>query len=467
MIDSILEPYDIYDDEVEEEIVEPSVLPYDKMRNILRYIERNFEDGPASTQYRNYLELIKYLNTRNIVISMLDADVLLNKSEKLTNMIKGMKDDADFKNHLTNPVLDAIYSAYAADKEYDNGSFDYEDYEDRTEVYEKTADSVFKSYKAGKANGGSMDLTQQYLSELNHSILSPEQEKELYERIKNGDEEAAKELADHNLRLVVSVAKRYIGRGLDFQDLIGNGNLGLLKAVEKFDANKGYKFSTYATWWIRQAITRGIPDQSANIRIPVHTYEMLNKMRRIEKTYLETYGEEPDDLYLAAKLEVPVDKIIELKKTPGTISLNTPVGDEDDSTIQDFVEDPFNGTDAFNKKLFLEEFRKAVFDEGILKDREAEVLKYRFGFYGGRCYTLEEVGKIMGVTRERIRQIESRAIRVLRRKVKQYNPKYEDTYSGLYAKDIKREDIKMEYCYKYKSPYKDMGGRAKVLEMKK
>ena len=254
-----------------------------------------------------------------------------------------------------------------------------------------------------------------YLKEIGRvPLLSMEEEKQLAERMAQGDTNAKKRLCEANLRLVVSIAKKFVGRGMQFLDLIQEGNLGLLKAVEKFDYNKGFKFSTYATWWIRQAITRAIADQARTIRVPVHMVEVINKATRCNRKLVQELGREPTVEEIAKELGLPVEKIIEANRTAAdTLSLDTPVGDEEDTSIGSFVEDERTPgpADATSNALLAEALKEIL---GTLTEREADVLRMRFGMYDGRTHTLEEVGQIFGVTRERIRQIENKAIRKLR-----------------------------------------------------
>ena len=259
------------------------------------------------------------------------------------------------------------------------------------------------------------DPVRMYLKEIGKvPLLSAEEEIKLAQRMEEGDEEAKKRLAEANLRLVVSIAKRYVGRGMLFLDLIQEGNLGLIKAVEKFDYRKGYKFSTYATWWIRQAITRGIADTGRTIRVPVHMVETINKTLRMTRTLLQELGREPTPEEVAERLNVSVSRVREvLKISRDPVSLDTPIGEEDDSHLGDFIEDDsaLSPADSAAFSMLRAELATAL---ESLTDRERQVVKLRFGLEDGRARTLEEVGKEFNVTRERIRQIEAKALRKLR-----------------------------------------------------
>jgi len=259
------------------------------------------------------------------------------------------------------------------------------------------------------------DPVRMYLKEIGQvKLLSAEEEVELAKKVAEGDQNAKNKLTEANLRLVVSIAKKYSGRGLHILDLIQEGNTGLIRAVDKFDWTKGNKFSTYATWWIRQAITRAIADQARTIRVPVHMVEVINKATRCNRKLVQELGREPTVEEIAKELNLPVEKIIEANRTAAdTLSLDTPVGDEEDTSIGSFVEDERTpGPADATSNALLAEALKEILD--TLTEREADVLRMRFGMYDGRTHTLEEVGQIFGVTRERIRQIENKAIRKLR-----------------------------------------------------
>ena len=289
--------------------------------------------------------------------------------------------------------------------------------------YEKTAEESENSFTE---RGNAEDPVRMYLKEIGKvPLLSAEEEIELAKRMEEGDEAAKKRLAEANLRLVVSIAKRYVGRGMLFLDLIQEGNLGLIKAVEKFDYRKGYKFSTYATWWIRQAITRAIADQARTIRIPGHMVETINKLIRVSRQLLQELGREPQPEEIAERMDMSVDRVREiLKISQEPVSLETPIGEEEDSHLGDFIQDdnvPVPA-DAAAFTLLKEQLVEVL---STLTDREQKVLRLRFGLDDGRARTLEEVGKEFSVTRERIRQIEAKALRKLRhpsrsRKLKDY-----------------------------------------------
>ena len=259
------------------------------------------------------------------------------------------------------------------------------------------------------------DPVRMYLKEIGQvKLLTADEEIELAKRVSEGDKAAKDRLTEANLRLVVSIAKKYSGRGLHILDLIQEGNTGLIRAVDKFDYTKGNKFSTYATWWIRQAITRAIADQARTIRVPVHMVEVINKATRCNRKLVQELGREPTLEEIAAELNLPIEKIIEANRTAAdTLSLDMPVGDEEDTTIGSFVEDDNTPgpVDATSNAMLSEALTETL---GTLTEREADVLRMRFGMYDGRTHTLEEVGQIFGVTRERIRQIENKAIRKLR-----------------------------------------------------
>ena len=323
--------------------------------------------------------------------------------EQLADKLKGLDMDSDSLDELYNFLSDNSIDVVAED-ETTEGSVTPED-------IELTFEELHSESKDVNVN----DNVRMYLKEIGRiSLLTLEEEQELSRKIASGDEEAKNQLAESNLRLVVSIAKRYVGRGLLFLDLIQEGNIGLMKAVEKFDYDKGYKFSTYATWWIRQAITRALADQARTIRVPVHMVETINKMARMERQLTLELNREPTEEEIAKKMNLSVEKvreIIKIKQEP--VSLETPIGEEEDSHLGDFVPD-YNtmSPEQYATYEILKEELKGVLE--TLTPREEQVLSLRFGLYDGTCHTLEEVGKRFGVTRERIRQIEAKALRKLR-----------------------------------------------------
>ncbi len=322
--------------------------------------------------------------------------------EQLAAELKGLEVDSDSLDELYNSLVEADIDIVAED-----GSDDVSAEESLNEV--EVEDLTLS--KDVKIN----DPVRMYLKEIGRiNLLTSDEEFEYAKRAAEGDEEAKRMLAESNLRLVVSIAKRYVGRGMLFLDLIQEGNIGLMKAVDKFDATKGYKFSTYATWWIRQAITRAIADQARTIRVPVHMVETINKLARVQRQLTQELNREPTDEEIAKKLGVSIDKVREVYKiSQDPVSLETPIGEEDDSHLGDFIKDERTmGPEEYATVEMLKEELNGVL--GTLTEREEKVLRLRFGLDDGQCRTLEEVGQIFGVTRERIRQIEAKALRKLR-----------------------------------------------------
>ena len=322
--------------------------------------------------------------------------------EQLADSLKGLEVDSDTLDELYNKLVSNGIEIIASEDEA-NG-----DAKKASEVEILSDEDITKDININ-------DPVRMYLKEIGRiSLLSTEEEMELSIRVANGDEEAAALLAESNLRLVVSIAKRYVGRGLLFLDLIQEGNIGLMKAVEKFDYDKGYKFSTYATWWIRQAITRALADQARTIRVPVHMVETINKMSRIQRQMTLELNREPTEEELAEKMDITVEKVREvIKISQDPVSLETPIGEEDDSHLGDFIKDESSlSPEEYASNEILKEEIKSVLE--TLQPREQQVLELRFGLIDGTCYTLEEVGRRFNVTRERIRQIEAKALRKLR-----------------------------------------------------
>lgn len=346
--------------------------------------------------------------------------------DKIKTYFEGELDDEKYEiiiNTLTKNNIDVLTISEDEIEQIDNvkdGDIlledldDVEDIEELKEIEEEIID--LENVDLSVPEGVSIDdPVRMYLKEIGKvPLLSMEEEVELAKRIEEGDEAAKDKLVEANLRLVVSIAKKYAGRGMQFLDLIQEGNLGLIKAVEKFDYKKGYKFSTYATWWIRQAITRSIADQARTIRIPVHMVETINRLIRTQRQLLQELGREPQPEEIAEKLDMSVDKVREIMKmSQEPVSLETPIGEEDDSHLGDFLKDDKTTTpvEAASHMLLREQLEEVM---GSLTDREKQVLILRFGLIDGKAKTLEEVGKDFHVTRERIRQIEAKALRKLR-----------------------------------------------------
>ena len=349
-------------------------------------------------------------------------EISKDEKEKINNIIEEAKkngkmtygDLATKLNEVNPDKMDEVFD------EFEKGGidllpddFDEEpDIEDLKEVEELKLDEITDTSFEGINVD---DPVRMYLREIGKiQLLTFEEELDLAKRILDGDEEAKQKLAESNLRLVVSIAKKYVGRGMLFLDLIQEGNMGLIKAVEKFDYTKGFKFSTYATWWIRQAITRAIADQARTIRIPVHMVETINKLIRTSRNLLQQLGREPSPEEIAQEMEISVEKVVEIQKiAQDPVSLETPIGEEEDSHLGDFIQDEDSPAphDAASYTLLKEQLEEVM---NTLTPREAKVLKLRFGLEDGKSRTLEEVGKEFNVTRERIRQIEAKALRKLR-----------------------------------------------------
>ena len=351
------------------------------------------------------VEIKSFEDRKNDLVELGKKNNNILTFEQLAEALKGLDIDNDSLDVLYNTLMENGIEVVAED----SGSSDGPKMDDKEEEnLVLTDEEITKDININ-------DPVRMYLKEIGRiSLLSTEEELELSVRIANGDEMAKNVLAESNLRLVVSIAKRYVGRGLLFLDLIQEGNIGLMKAVEKFDYGKGYKFSTYATWWIRQAITRALADQARTIRVPVHMVETINKMARVQRQMTLELNREPSEEELAEKMGITVEKVREVMKiSQDPVSLDTPIGEEDDSHLGDFIKDErsMSPEEYATNEILKEEIKNVLM---TLQEREQEVLELRFGLIDGTSHTLEEVGKKFNVTRERIRQIEAKALRKLR-----------------------------------------------------
>ena len=378
----------------------------------------NFAENEKNAKKEKLIEEIKKEKTNNKT----ESDEKMTEAEKVSKIVKKAKESGkitygELAKELENTNPEQIDKVFDAFEEMGvsllNDDFEEEpDVDDLKEVEELKLDEITDNSFEGISVD---DPVRMYLREIGKiPLLSYEKELELAKRILNNDEEAKQELAEANLRLVVSIAKKYVGRGMLFLDLIQEGNMGLIKAVEKFDYTKGFKFSTYATWWIRQAITRAIADQARTIRIPVHMVETINRLIRTSRHLLQQLGREPTPEEIAKEMDMSVEKVMEIQKiAQDPVSLETPIGEEDDSHLGDFIQDDDSPAphDSAAYTLLKEQLEEVM---NTLTPREAKVLKLRFGLEDGKARTLEEVGREFEVTRERIRQIEAKALRKLR-----------------------------------------------------
>ena len=402
-----------------EEVVksEEEIIKKDKKKKDIAKKEDNVMD-----KENNKKEVAVDSNKKSNLESK-NNNIKKEEQEKVMNIIKRAKENGkitygELANELedTNPEqLDKIFDTFE-DLGVDIKDSDDLDIEPDIDDLEEMENIKVEDVDLTNMDGVSIDdPVRMYLREIGKiPLLTYDEELDLAKKILTGDEEAKQKLAESNLRLVVSIAKKYVGRGMLFLDLIQEGNMGLIKAVEKFDYTKGYKFSTYATWWIRQAITRAIADQARTIRIPVHMVETINKLIRTSRHLLQKNGREPTPEEIAEEMEIPVEKVMEIQKiAQDPVSLETPIGEEDDSHLGDFIQDDDSPApqDSAAYTMLKEQLNDVM---GTLTSREAKVLRLRFGLEDGKARTLEEVGKEFNVTRERIRQIEAKALRKLR-----------------------------------------------------
>lgn len=394
----------------------------------VKKLEEDSKETKKAEKEESHANLSNEISKQSTEEEKIDNDKLvklINKAKKNGKVTYG-----DIAQQLGNASPEEMEQAFAALEHNGisvSGDDDLDEIEPNSEDLAEVEDIAVEDIDVDSMEGVKIDdPVRMYLREIGKiPLLSYEDELSLAKRILEGDEEAKKKLTESNLRLVVSIAKKYVGRGMLFLDLIQEGNMGLIKAVEKFDYTKGYKFSTYATWWIRQAITRAIADQARTIRIPVHMVETINKLLRTSRHLLQQNGREPTPEEIAQEMELPVEKVLEIQKiAQDPVSLETPIGEENDSHLGDFIQDEDSPSpqDAASYTMLKEQLNDVM---KTLTPREAKVLRLRFGLDDGKARTLEEVGKQFNVTRERIRQIEAKALRKLRhpsrsKKLKEY-----------------------------------------------
>ncbi len=408
-----------------------------EINKIIEFAKSFNLENTEKAQYENYSKLCKLLNELDFQIDDFVAEELLEKSAEIKLMAKVLS-RVNKKQLVADENLIVLVSSYEINAQVNNfnsrmskkfESDDFDDYVEETneedlDAYENDElDSDSSELEFTERGSKGINLDRLHLSELVWDPLSTDEEIRLAKLIEEHDENAFQELVEHNMRLAVSIAKRYQGRGLRFLDLVQEGYLGLMKAARKFDYRKGYKFSTYATWWIRQSITRALADQGRVVRVPVHAVEVINRIKRISADYLRDYGYEPKPQELADILDLPIDKINFYRKyLEGPMSLDAPVRNEEDSdsTFGDFVPSEEYGRDLNLDEIYESEFMED-FENSALSDREKMILKLRNGVVDGKIYTLEEIGKMYGVTRERVRQIEGKALRRARRILKNNN----------------------------------------------
>lgn len=385
----------------------------DKMNDLNKFINTGIREGKENT-FKNVRALSKFLWQNDIELTIDEVEKLVKTSSNLRTFLDDLIEIEGITDKVQNDTIIAMLTSYSM---Y-SGKEIKENYD-----YKEVVDLPYNA-----------DISKLYINELSScQILTREEEYELCERIKKGDEEAKQTLIKHNLRLVVSVAKHYIGRNVDFLDLIQEGNMGLMKAIDKFDHTKGFKFSTYATWWIRQAITRSIANDGRNVRIPVHRFEKIMKVKAAAAKYYKLNGVDPSAEELAEMLSMSVDDVIRCQEliVNAPVSLNqltkNAAESKEDTELGDMLEDPKFTEDTYVQNSFNQELRKAVFENSPLTDREKQIIAYRFGFVDGKPYKLQEIGDIIGVTRERVRQIEVKALTKLKRNhiVKEFDPNYD------------------------------------------